>query len=981
MTVSWLFPSIIASLAGGLILCLTYFALFYQDREKALFIWATGWALYSVRFVFMLFLLLPGAKGLDSLFLIANQLSALFSGVIILWGTHVFVNRKISRIWFFLTLLLTPWTIYAVLFAVPFRLMSLPCYLFLGTVYIATGIILYRRIAVHGSGRLITSSAFILWGIHKIDYPFLRPVLWFAPWGYLLSAVLSLIVAIGILLIYLQTTRYALKRAQKRYQLAIQDSTDGLWDWPEIEKDTCWWSPRFYEMLGYEPGQIVSARSVFMELIHPDDREEVRRALEKHLEDNTSYDVEIRCRTASGEYRWFSERGKALRNTGRHSMRMSGSIQDIHQGKVAEQTLIQNEEKYRRLVESIRAVPWEMDIKTGKFTYLGPQFFDITGFSPEKMSDFQDWADTLHPEDREYTINYFRHISEYGEDHDFIYRAVRSNGGIIWIQDIVSIVDGEAGPEKLVGFMLDITENIQSEMNLEKTEMEWSAAMDAMDDAVYLLDLDRHIIRANKAFYLMTNSSPETAIGKHIEEIVHPEGEEDVQCRVCEAQQKKIDTTVIMEADHPHNPSGQPIEIKIKVVNDAHGQPLSIFMILHDLSNSRREQREKEKLEAQLRQAQKMEAIGTLAGGIAHDFNNILAAIMGYAEMAEEEIPVDNPARSDLEKVLRASRRARDLVRHILTFSRQSEREMGPIQPYLIVNEALKLLRASIPTTIEINQKLDKYSGFVIADPTQIHQVIMNLCTNAVHAMEDTGGLLEVILDSVALAEDDLKDDLIEARPGSYVKLTVSDTGQGIAPENLDKIFDPYFSTKETGKGTGMGLAVVHGIVQSHGGVITVDSRPGKGATFTIFFPKAKQAAIIEDSDNSICLSGDGTHILFVDDEELIVNISRKILEHLSYKVTVKSSSKEALDAFKEAPDKFDLVITDQTMPHMTGIELAREILAVRPKMPIILCTGYSELVNRDSVKKTGIAEFLMKPIGKKEFAEAIHNVLRKAGQ
>lgn len=373
-----------------------------------------------------------------------------------------------------------------------------------------------------------------------------------------------------------------------------------------------------------------------------------------------------------------------------------------------------------------------------------------------------------------------------------------------------------------------------------------------------------------------------------------------------------------------------------------------------------------------------MEAIGTLAGGIAHDFNNILAAIMGYAEMAEEEVPEDSPARSDLEKVLKASRRARDLVKHILTFSRQSEQELGPIQPYLIINEALKLLRASIPATIEIKQRLDKHSGFIIADPTQMHQVIMNLCTNAVHAMEESGGNLEVELKNDILTDDDLTGYLAEARPGTYVKLTVSDSGRGISPENLDRIFEPYFSTKETGKGTGMGLAVVHGIVQSLGGSLTVSSEPGKGTTFNLYFPLAELGKVIEYSENENCPSGDGINILFVDDEEIIVNINKKILEHLCYSVTVRSSSLEALETFKSAPGKFDLVITDQTMPGMTGIELAGEILSIRPDIPIILSTGYSEQVNRERVQAAGISEFIMKPIGKNELAETIDRVLKK---
>lgn len=393
------------------------------------------------------------------------------------------------------------------------------------------------------------------------------------------------------------------------------------------------------------------------------------------------------------------------------------------------------------------------------------------------------------------------------------------------------------------------------------------------------------------------------------------------------------------------------------------------------LEIERRQSRiEKEELELKLRQAYKMEAIGTLAGGIAHDFNNILSAIIGYGELTRIELSED---KSDLtiyvNEILEASKRAKDLVRQILTFSRQSGESFGPVQLYSIVKESLKLLQASIPTSIEIRKKLTAVDGIIMADPTQIHQVVMNLCTNAAHAMEESCGTLEIGLHRVQIGESAGRADTLPA--GAYIELTVSDTGQGIAPDIQDKIFDPYFTTKRMDRGSGMGLAVVHGIVKSHGGMITVESEPGKGATFRVLFPCAK-SQIGEKSRESREIPTGVEHILLVDDEKQVVCASTKTLQHIGYTVTACATSIEALETFKAQPEDFDLVITDQTMPNMTGVELAAEFLRIRPDIPIILCTGFSKQVDQESAKAAGISGFALKPIELQEIAVLIRDVL-----
>jgi len=382
---------------------------------------------------------------------------------------------------------------------------------------------------------------------------------------------------------------------------------------------------------------------------------------------------------------------------------------------------------------------------------------------------------------------------------------------------------------------------------------------------------------------------------------------------------------------------------------------------------------QKWQLEKRLALAQKMEAIGTLAGGIAHDFNNILSAIMGYTELSLIDIPPDSAVNKNLKQVLKAGGRAKELVQQILTYSRQREQEMRPVKINLIVNEALKLLRASLPSTIQFNNDI-KSNLAVMSDPTNIHQVIMNLCTNAGHAMQENGGLLSVILTDVDL-DDDFANHHPGLNPGKYVRLTVTDTGHGMSPEVIERIFDPFFSTKKKGEGTGMGLFVVHGIVKNQGGTLIVDSTPGQGSVFNAFFP-AIQSEWVPDNEHANLLVTGTESILFVDDEAFQADIAKQMLSRLGYRLTTCTSSVEALELFRQSPEEYDLVITDMTMPHLTGDVLARKLITIRPDIPIVVCTGYSDRVNPEIAGEIGIRELVMKPVVMKDIAHTIRRVL-----
>ncbi|MFZ0243899.1 MAG: ATP-binding protein [Desulfobacterales bacterium] len=386
---------------------------------------------------------------------------------------------------------------------------------------------------------------------------------------------------------------------------------------------------------------------------------------------------------------------------------------------------------------------------------------------------------------------------------------------------------------------------------------------------------------------------------------------------------------------------------------------------------------EENHLQRQLIQSQKMEAIGTLAGGIAHDFNNILSAILGYAELAAYEMPAGSPGRQDVAEVINAGNRAKDLVRQILTFSRKTEHEFKPINIVPLLKEALKFLRASLPSTIDIRTRITAENARILCSPTMIQQILMNLCTNAAQAMKDCGGIL-----TVNLADSDVRADEIAAgfqlRPGPYVRLTVSDTGPGIDPQILARIFDPYFTTKEKGEGTGLGLSVVHGIIQTLKGSIAVDSPPGGGAAFHVRLP-----CITSDEEPAVIrrqAAPTGTErILLADDEDVLTAMGKQMLEHLGYRVTVRTDSLEALKTFQSHPRDFDLIISDKTMPRMTGFELAEQIKTIRPDIPIILCTGYCGEFEIERAAALGISRLVVKPLGMNELAEAVRSALDAA--
>ena len=503
----------------------------------------------------------------------------------------------------------------------------------------------------------------------------------------------------------------------------------------------------------------------------------------------------------------------------------------------------------------------------------------------------------------------------------------------------------------------------QSKAALRESEEKYRLLIENANDAI-LIAQDETLKFVNPKTEIMTGYTAAELSKMPFADIVHPEDRDMVFRRYL----KRIEGEELpgLYSFRILSKSGLELAVELNSVRiEWQGRPATLNF-LRDIT-------EKRKLEVQLRQAQKMEAIGTLSGGIAHDFNNILGIILGNTELAMDDVPEWNPARENLKKVRDACFRAKDVVQQILSFSRRTESEQKPLRLAPIIEESMKLLRASIPTSIEIFQDVQTAADTILGDPTQIHQVLLNLCTNAAHAMDD-GGILGISLNDCPLDNGE-KSQFPDVHPGRYVKLSVKDTGCGIAPEMMNRIFDPYFTTKDTGKGTGMGLAVVHGIVKGHRGVLSVKSKPGEGSTFDILFPVVDQE-VLKEPEMSQDLPSGHERILFVDDEDAMVALNRERLERLGYRVETRTDPFEALELFRAHPDRFDLVITDTTMPGMTGDGLAQELMKIKTDVPILLCTGYSDRIDKEKAGKMGIAGFAMKPIDTGELARTVRNLL-----
>jgi PAS domain S-box-containing protein len=729
---------------------------------------------------------------------------------------------------------------------------------------------------------------------------------------------------------------------------------------------------RIMQYAGILPEAAMAEPSLLFTPVHHDDREMIQQAISISARTLNDFSVEHRLIDINGQLRWFRVESTPQRLSNGDILWNGVSI-DITEQKQMEDAL---EKSKAYLTATIESIPFE-------FWVMGPdgcyamqnsisrgRYGDAIGKRAEDVCPNESMLSVWQDNNRrafagEVVKGEVRFLFE--NEERYIYNVVAP------IHDRDRICG-------ILGINVDITERKQTEESLLLSEDRYRRLFEDAVLGIYRSTAEGKIIDVNPAYARMYGfDSPEEAKrlvnDVAIDLYVDPSRRNDIVRMISDAKEPIHLENLYKRRDG----SIFPGNLHAWAVRDREGKVLYLEGFVEDITERKRAEAEKAMLETQLLQAQKLEAIGTLAGGIAHDFNNILQPIISYTEMALNELSPSNPVRDGLEQVLNASLRAKELVRQILAVSRASQgQQKMPIDISSIIKEVLKFLRSSLPTSIEIRQNIQM--GVALADSTQIHQVLMNLCTNAAHAMNDKG-ILEVHLSPVDLSESDLADQAIfDLKPRSYLRLTVSDTGCGMDAKTMERIFDPYFTTKEVGKGSGLGLAVVHGIIKRYDGAITVQSEPGKGSTFSIYIPKVdvKPEATIQVAD---LLPRGPERILLVDDEPTVMETGTRLLERLGYKVTSQTDSVKALEIFRSSPDEFDLVITDYTMPKLTGLDFAREVFRIRPDMPIMLCTGFSEKITPDSVKELGVG-LLMKPYGMRQISEAIRKILdaRKGG-
>ncbi|MBI9074018.1 MAG: PAS domain S-box protein [Desulfatibacillum sp.] len=887
---TWLAPSVVATLMGTALLAFVFFYLYAQDRKKYLAVWAVSWTVYLLRYCFMMWIIF-GAK--NNLLLMGNQVTSLISGMLLLWGTYLFMGKKFPKIHLYLCSAGVLWIIASISLKFSFFVMAFPTFTFLAIVYILTGAQFVKSRDIQGPELKVTGWLFIVWGLHKANYPFMRPVEWFAAYGYLISATLEFAVALGMIMVYFRKARSDLHNSEKHHREMIANISDVIFIMDPTGRIE-FASPNLEKWFGWSSQGIIGTHG--LERVHPDDRQQVQSEFMKIMEDRLKvHPMECRYMCKDGSHKPIEVIATDLS----HHPTIQGVLMNFRDISDRKQTEA--------------ALKWELKLNIAKADIsreLMSQDYDI-----KKVSDI--------------TLKYALELTK--SSHGF-----------------VSSID----PKTRDNLGHTLTDMFGDQCRVANQMARFPIGPDGKYPTLWGCALND-----KKSFF--TNHPH-----RHPGSTGLPQGHIalnsflGVPVLMGETQMGLI---ALANSDQEYT--------------EADIQSIERLSEIYALALHRQQyELDKSNMEKQLQQIHKLEAIGTLAGGIAHDFNNLLFPIVGMAELLLEDLDPESPEHEYALEIFTAGKRGSDLVKQILAFSRQAEQEKKPVRIQDVLEEAIRLSRSTIPANVEIMRDIQKDCGWVMADPSQIHQIALNLITNACHAVEENNGAIAVSLKETKLASEDLWNQILA--PGRYAVLTVCDNGTGIEPGVMEKIFEPYFTTKKQGKGTGLGLALVHGIVKEHKGDIRVYSEVGKGTTVGIYLPLIYSKSETGHKDTPDKLETGSEHILLVDDEVAVTRLEQQVLQRMGYQITAFNSSVKALDAFQAQPNAFDLVISDMSMPHMTGEQLARAMREIRPDIPIIICTGFSERMNQKKAEALGIKGLLMKPVVKSELAREIRKAL-----
>ncbi|MBU0463332.1 MAG: PAS domain S-box protein [Proteobacteria bacterium] len=772
-----------------------------------------------------------------------------------------------------------------------------------------------------------------------------------------------------------EAEKNAVQNEDEKYRILFQNSKDAILIVKNEKFADC--NQATLDMLGYKnKNKLLQAHpSELSPATQPDGRESLTKANEM---------MDLALKNGSNRFEWDHIRAngevfpvEVLLTTisNQEGNRVIHAIwRDITERKLAEEELQKSESQLQTIIKHSNEIFYIHDTNN-VLTYVSPTSKAILGYYPEEMK--KKWTELASDNPINLKgVEITEKAIKTGKRHKpYLFELKKKDGTFVLLEiDESPVKDAFGKVVAISGAARDVTLKKQTEDRLIKSEQRFRDLFNGISDLIYIQDFEGCFTSVNPAMCKALDHREDELIGRRASDFMKPEFVPAFKSEYLEPLKKhghNEGTTIYFKK----NSEKIYIEYRSVLVRPEDGEPF-ISGTGRDITEKILSERKVAKLQEQIIQSQKMESIATLTGGIAHDFNNILYIILGNTELALEEIPKGNPAYTKLEEIKSASLRASRIIKQLLNFTHKTDQKLEPIGAVTVIQNALNFLRSTIPATIEIRKHLTDDDMVILADPIQINMVMMNICANASLAMEATGGILEVIVEPATIKARSVKNfpDLIA---GKYAKITISDQGPGIDPETIKRIFDPYFTTNEPGKSSGMGLSIVHGIVKNHNGAILVDSKLGKGTTITLLFPVVDAKPKVEIHTMDELTRGTET-ILFVDDEEPIRIMGKLMLKRLGYSVKTSRNPREALDLFQSKPDYFDLVITDMTMPGMTGAQLSEKLLEIRPDIPIILCTGHSSLINEAKAKKLGMAGYIMKPMSISRLAKSIRKVLDK---
>ncbi len=916
---SWLMPAVIITFAISIVLALVFFYLFAQERQRHLAIWTIAWAAYSFRFVFQILIV---RHGYSEWYWFANQAATVASGILLLWGTFVFSGKKMPLAWLYGGLLCCAWTVAALWFDLVFFWLTMPLSAFTAGIYIWTGVVLLGYREAQGLGHKITGWTFIVWGLHKLDYPILRPVDWLAPWGYLLGAMLQVTVALGLILIYFELTKKKLVYNEQRYRRMLEDQTEFIVRW--LPDGTRTFVNEAYCRMSGMPRDELEGTS-FVPQLPEDFRDQLTSRIAELTPENPVVIWEHLIEVADGSLRWVRWTDRGFFNQNRELVELQSIGRDIDGQRRAETALRESEQRYRDLFENNHLPMLLVDPANGAIRDANPAACGFYGYGAQRMTGMRIQQINTRP-DEEISKMLADSVESVKNFHQARHRLA---SGSVRDVEVVCLPVNVSGRKMLNLIIYDITDrkHAESQLALLFTAIEQAA------EALVITDTEGNIQFVNPAFEKRSGYKREEVLGlnpKFLKSgIQDSDFYQQMWSRLRAGQQwhgRLVNRTK----------EGNRFEedVVISPVRGDDGEIVSYVKIGRDVTLE-------VDLESQLIQSQKMEAVGRLAGGVAHDFNNLLSVIMGYAELCRLQLGENQPLRSKVQEILNAAESAALLTRQLLAFSRKQVLQFEILNLSKIVRAMKNMLGRLIGEHIRLEILLAADLDTIRADRSQIEQIIMNLVVNSRDAISGDGFI------SIETSNVNAPPDCgVELSNGArhWVMLKISDNGVGIPPELASKVFDPFFTTKEIGKGTGLGLSTVHGIVKQHGGMIKLESSPGEGTVFRICFPaEAEKSAPVAVQATKKRAGRGGETVMVVEDEDVVRSVVGDILKSQGYNVIEVAESSKAEQAALDYDGKIDLLISDVVMPEVNGMEVASRISGRRPGMKVLLMSGYAD--------------------------------------